>query len=1037
MAKKKIKQTGAQERDSKGSLLGTIGAGIADFVMSFDRIKKTSVEDYCPVRGIVNDHTYFLDNTGLATVFEIKGVTFLMGPTERKNLVSDLQDLFTTILREQNASIQMVYQRDRIQIKDKLKSYYAPLYGKAKSMRFNAERLLAERESTMLPYLSGTEVYLVLYTHPGQLISKEALKEFRSQQKQQRHPDFPMQRIDGIQVFKEPDTVEHRHNATARTLEGALKRLRLDSKKLLVEDAIAISRRMIFPEETSSEWKVRLPGDAVDVRMHQMDPNYGLHDIDAYVYPSIGRQIAAGFVDRGKTLDSVVQVGSRFVATQLLELTPSSLTPKPFEDFLEHINDIDMPLRVSMTFYGGSEFFSNKISSKQSFAYLAALTYRSHNKKIAAAAATLSSEIDEKGRAACGFSMAVSTWGDSQSIASERIKKLGRALDAWGDTQSAPEVGDPFLAFTATIPGWSDNLRHILITTVDKMLPCMPFNVITSPWKEGILFFKNKQGGIFPYAPLSSEQQTTNILCFAPPGGGKSVLISTLILAAIFDPVLEGLPKIAAIDIGNSSLGVIKLLREICPPDMRDRFLHIEFELNDRFGINVMDTRSACPFPTSTERGFLTNFFTLILTPVGQAEPIKDAASIASILITELYTIFYEDEPEKYAPGRDPMTDKWIQNERDFDVKKTTTWWQVVHHAMERKAYGIAGSAQRFAVPNLSKVPARLTMSDSLKQLYGPDNPILIEAKRLFLGFIQQYPSLCKPSSYNFQETDVCIFDLNKVTQDTGPEGARRTTIAYMVSRYLLGKDFLTNKDILNEMPPLAQEFYRSKVAQLEVVRKYLIYDEFHRTKGSLSVQQTVLDDMRNGRKFNLMVMLASQNFNDFNEDIVKQATVRFVMRVETPEEAEGLVKKYGWTQTIRDALVKEVHGAGLHGATMLMHASGLKGEDSSCTQVLTNIIGRTELAAYGTTREDSALRDALIDEHGIPYWDTVTLIGRFFPGGVKTMVEDSMRAKRRSIESVQTEVIDEMEQLKGALAPMIRQIKDSYTSSKMNGLKI
>ena len=1015
-----------------GSLLGSIGASIADLLMGFDRVKKTAVEDYCPIRGVVNDYTYFLDNTGLVTVFEIKGATFIMGPSERKTLVSELQDMFSTILREQNAAIQMVYQRDRIQVADKLKAYYAPLVGKAKSLRMNADGLLQERAASMLPYLSGTEVYIVLFTYPGQLISKEALKEFRAQERANRDPDFPLERVDGIQVYQEPDVVEHRHDATARTLEGSLKKLRLDVKKLKVKDSIALAKRMLFPAETSSSWKPRLPGDAFDVRLHQMDPNYALHDVDAHIYPSIGRQIAAAEVRRSESLDSVVQVGARFVATQLLELTPTS--PKPFEDLLEHINDIDLPIRASMTFYGGNDYFAGKISSKKGLAYLAALTYPAHNRKISAAGETLGADIDEKGRNPCGLSMAVSTWGETRHMASERIKKLGRAMDAWGDTQSAPEVGDPFLAFTATVPGWPDNLRHTLITTVDRMLGSMPFNVVTSPWKEGVLFFKNRQGGIFPYAPLSSEQQTTNILTFAPPGGGKSVLISTLILAAIFDPVLEGLPKIAAIDIGNSSKGVINLLREISPPDMRDRFMHVEFELNERFGINVMDTRVGCQKPTSAERGFLTNFLTLVLTPVGSTEPIQDATQIATMLIDELYTVCAEDNPTRYIDGQDKLTTAWLQNQRDFEVKKSTTWWQVVYFAMSKKAYDVAGSAQRFAVPSLKMMPSRLAMSDSLKTLYGQDNPILVDAKRLILGFIQQYPSLCKPSNFNFQETDVCIIDLNKVTQDTGPEGTRRTTIAYMVSRYLLGKDFLTNKDILNEMPPVAQEFYRSKVAQLEVVRKYLIYDEFHRTQGATAVQRTVLDDMRNGRKFNLMVMLASQNFNDFSEDIVKQATVRFVMRVDSPEEADALVAKYGWSDTIRTALIKEVRGAGRHGATMLMHASGLKGDEASCTQVLTNIIGTTELAAYATTREDAALRDAVLEE-GIPYWEAVTLIGRFFPGGVKSIVEESMRTKRGSIETVQVE--NEDEQIKGALAPMIRQIKDVYAAAKLNGVPV
>ena len=1012
---------------SSGSLLGTIGANIADFLSLFSSIKRDAVEDYCPIAGIVNKHTYFLDNTALVTTFEIKGATFMMGNAERQHMVSELKDVFSTVLREQNSAIQLVFQRDKSRVKERFQGLYSSMEGKARALHLDAHAIIQERIESAMPYLSGTEAYLTLYTYPGQMVSKESLKEFRQAQKEARDPDFPMERVDGIQIYEEPDVVEHRHDATVRQLQSAMSKLKIEIKKLDVSEAIVLNRKMIFPEETSDKWRPRLPGDKVDPRMHQLDPAYGLHNVDAYVYPSIGRQIAAASVTKESKLDAVVQVGSRFVATQLMEMTPSN--PKPFDDLLEHIGDLEMPLRVSMTFYGGSSMFASKIGTKKGLAYLASLTMPSYNKKIAAAGETLEDDIQKHGRQPCGFTMMISTWADNRRFASERIKKLGRALDAWGDVQSAPEVGDPFLAFTASNPGWSDNLRHTLITTVEKMLGSLPLNIVTSPWKEGVLFFKNDQGGLFPYAPLSSEQQTTNILAFAPPGGGKSVLISTMILAAILDPVLEGLPKIAAIDIGNSSKGVINLLREISPPELKKRFVHVEFELSERFGINVMDTRLGCMRPTSAERGFLINFLTLMFTPVGEPNPIKDAAAIASILLDELYTKCAEDEQTVFDEGQDPMVTQWLHNQRDFEIKKKTTWWQIVFFAMSKKAYDIAASAQRFAVPNLKMLPAQLTMSNTIRSLYGgnTENPTLMEARRLLLGFINQYSSLCKPSTYNFQETDVCIIDLNKVTQDTGPEGTRRTSIAYMVSRYLLGKDFLTNKDILMEMSPAAQEYYKSKVMQLEVVRKYLIYDEFHRTAGANAVQRTVLDDMRNGRKFNLMVMLASQNFNDFSEDIVKQATVRFVLRIDQPEEAEALSQKYGWPDTVKHALNKKVRGAGPGGAVMLMHASGLKNESGSCMQVLTNIIGNTELAAYATTREDAALRDAVIDR-GIPYWDAVKLIGKFFPGGVKKIVEDSMRERRGAVESVE----NEDEDIQGAIAPMLTLIQDAYMRNRL-----
>ena len=1029
MAKNKTPRPPKDKSESSGSAWTNIGSAIADLALAFDKKKRGTVADYCPVEGIVNDYTYFLDNTALVTTFFINGATFMMGAAERTTMMEELKDYFSTILREPNSALQLVFQRDRSQVETRLRTLYAPMYGKAKSLKMRAEPIFEERIQRMLPYLSGTEVYLSVYTFPGQLISKESLKEFRQQQKEKEHPDFPHEKLDGIQIYQEPDVIEHRHDATVRSLGNALKRLKMEATKMHVRDALAMNRRMLFPEETSTKWKVRLPGDRVDPRLHMVNSSTGKYLTDSLICPRIGVQMAAAPVIREGKMDSVVQVGSRYVASQIMEMTPDK--PKPFEDLLEHIGDLSMPIRASMTFFGGSDMYRGKISTKKSMAYLAAFTFPA-NKRISAAGETLDTEINEKGKQACGFSMVVSTWGDSHRQASERIRKLGRSMDAWGDTQSAPEVGDPFLAFTASTPGWSNNMRHILLTTVDKMLVSLPLNQITSPWKEGVMFFKNRNGGIFPYAPLSSQQQTTNILTFSPPGGGKSVLISTLISAAVFDPVLQGLPKIAAIDIGNSSKGVVNMLRAIAPPELKERFMHVEFELTERFGINVMDTRLGCPYPTSVERGFLTNFLTMILTPIGSQEPIQDASSIASTLIKELYTVCAEDQQTKYVRGQDHRVTEWLSNQRDFEVKPTTTWWQVVYFAMQKKAYDIAGLAQRFAVPNLRMLPAQLVRSETLKNLYKTDgdgvDEILLHAKRLLMGFLDQYPSLCKPSNFDFQETDVCIIDLNKVTQDTGVEGERRTTIAYLVSRYLLGKDFLTNKDILNEMPPIAQEFYRSKIEKLEVVRKYLIYDEFHRTTGAKAVQKTVVDDMRNGRKFNLMVMLASQNFDDFSDEIIQQATVRTVLRVDLPSHAELLGDKYGWGPTIREALKKEVRGSGPDGATFLMHASGLRTDDGQSTQVLTNIIGSTELAAYGTVREDAALRDAVLDA-GIPYWEAIQLIGRLFPQGVKSIVEESMREKR----SGNSDVKSSDDEIKGALTPMIGQVKDAYTQMRLN----
>ncbi len=142
--------------------VNTIGSTINAVLSKFQKIKKSTVADYCPINGVVNDYTIFLDNLNLVTLFEIKGATYLVGDTERKRIIEDLQEIFITLLREQNCAIQIVYQKDKKLIKEKLVELYQPMIGKAKALKLDAQRIISERIDTVVPQLSGTEIYIAV-----------------------------------------------------------------------------------------------------------------------------------------------------------------------------------------------------------------------------------------------------------------------------------------------------------------------------------------------------------------------------------------------------------------------------------------------------------------------------------------------------------------------------------------------------------------------------------------------------------------------------------------------------------------------------------------------------------------------------------------------------------------------------------------------------------------------------------------------------------------------------------------------------------
>ena len=56
---------------------------------------------------------------------------------------------------------------------------------------------------------------------------------------------------------------------------------------------------------------------------------------------------------------------------------------------------------------------------------------------------------------------------------------------------------------------------------------------------------------------------------YARPGSGKSVLSNAINLALCLSGGITRLPRIAIIDIGPSSSGLISLLKEALPPDQQ------------------------------------------------------------------------------------------------------------------------------------------------------------------------------------------------------------------------------------------------------------------------------------------------------------------------------------------------------------------------------------------------------------------------------------------------------------------------------------
>lgn len=1053
-SKKNKKPSTSSEKENSYNIPETrsLGARLAGLVNDFAnyrlKITRSRATDYIPIEGVVDSHTLFDSKNFLISVFKVSGAYNVIGARESEQIIKDTVSSMASVLRGEGIEIQIVYTRDKRGSDEAVNQYITPLRNKADSLNMNFDLILDENAELLREHLTVSEMYVAVMTSPMNLLSKEAYKQAMKDIDAQLGPDFPMRLPEGMRYYRAPPVVRAQHTANVDSVRSILTNdWKVAVEFLSARDVIKTYRKMLFPEHYQPNWEPILPlfeetrgketGRYIDVNATRlgdhdyMDPK----DLSHLMYRSIKHQIAAAPITRFKWNSGIAQFGKRCVGTYYMSTMPQE--PKSFDNLLLNI-PADIPFRFSMTLYGGAANYKSAVGQRKTGAYITSFISK-HNKSIARGCESLE-ELSDAGINLAGCSIQIATWDENQTNCEENLRRLGGAIEKWGNCQGRIEYGDPALAYTAGLPGWSDQLPEILIHGFDYMLDSIPYKMLTSPWTEGTMAFVNEENRLFLYKPISDKQQVWGLLGFAPPGGGKSVWLNCLIRAALLDPTQVGFPKICGIDIGNSLRGSIRLYKQLSKDkETADRFQHIEFEFSDRFRVNMFDLYAGCQYPLTHEISSMQSFLAFILTPVGETNPIHGANELIKILLPETFKSLV-DSPRLYDEHADPTLTEWVERQPRAQVRAregTLTWWALELLAIEQGEYRTAASIHRFVSPNMRDVLNTLNHSHVIKEMFKDErgSQTLIEAKRMLSTFMTEYPSLCKASAFSFDMADVCIIDLNKASPDRTPTGLRQTALGYMVARNMLSRGILLSRDLLKEMPPEAIKVYKEDIEHLDTVCKYFLYDELHRTSGIKMIEDAIVDDMRTGRKFNRFTGAFSQLENDFTPPMVDTSSVRTVMRVDKDEEARSICNKYGWSESVYDALRRRVRGASGNskGASFLFNASALQNMPegvplAETTQVLRSFVGPTELACYSTNRADAALL-ASVEELGVPYHEAVRLIGKYYGGSIRSLVEKDMQKLRQS---KQTE--DEEAKIKSMISPYINRIMQAYDRMHESG---
>lgn len=945
--------------------------GIDTFFAWLSTALKQTTETYCDLE-TADSETVLVNHDGtLLTVIKVEGITALAGTDEFHRLVEGLTNAFHGSMSRPGHAFQVFFNYDKQNIKKIIKDIYAPAELTANRLELELTDLFKERVDYMAHYCAEESLYFVLFTRPFSMTkeqSKAALKTKMKMIKDAKYPPFKNTQTVHAAFPELRDT----HEAFVRAIMNDLETLNVFAKVMPVHKAVHAMRMTADPDFTSDDWRPALPGDKIYPR-EVMNFEGDASDL---LWPPLARQVVPR--DALQMDLRTIQVGTKMYSSVYIDLFPKDV--RPFLVFFSRILPSHIPWRIS--FLIESEGLET-IKMKGLLASI--LSFSSAQNRLISDSVNLLKYLKlNTDEAIVRLRVVATTWAKEGelSVLRRRSSELVKALEGWGSTDVSEISGDPYAGFAATILGMTLQSPAVpSVAPLTDVITMLPITRPASPWQTGALLYRTPDGKPWPFQPGSTQQTTWIDLVYARPGSGKSVLSNAQNLALCLSGGIVRLPRIAIIDIGPSSSGLISLLKEALPPAKRHLVAYHRLRMLPEYSINPFDTQLGCRYPTALERSFLVNFLTLLTTPLGAAKPYDAMPDLAGMVVDELYKQFADEaSPTPYAPGIEEFIDS-ILEEIGFVRDSKSTWWEVTDALYAAGFIHEAMLAQRYAMPLLAD-SASVCRTPSIEDLYerviAPTGESLISAfSRMISGAVREYSILSRVTSFDLGDARVVSLDLDEVAKSGGDAADRQTSVMYMLARYVLARHYYLTEESLSMIPDQYKAYHKQRIMEIREDPKRIVYDEFHRTAKSTAVRDQVIVDMREGRKWKVQISLLSQSIDDFDEVMVEFATSIYIMDAGPAQTVEKTTKIFGLSNTAQVALRTRVHGPRQEGATFLVQFATKNGIN---LQLLTLTLGPIELWAFSTTAEDAAVRNRLY--HHLGPGEARRVLANLYPSG-------------------------------------------------------
>ena len=967
---------------------------------------RSTLKDYCVLSSASDVKTLIAEDGSCVSVLMINGSKKIIGDLELDEVVSALNNSLQPAFQDEGHQLQFVFNRNSERIEEQLKSSVAPYRQTAKNLGLSLDDMFTDKINHLKTFCSYEECFMVVWSRPSlitETIERDSLENMENSK------EIPLS-LNAQNLFGSYVSLKNKHAAFLRQIFTALEDSQINYQTLDVIKACRKLRQSLHHKMTANDWEPILP-------YHNKDPKVGKNDMPPIMapslsqksndfshawYPMLSEQLFPADIDIEP--NGLIKLGSLYYASCHMTLPPKNILP--FAKLFASI-DMEIPWQLSVSLSGGALV---KTSMKKMAATL--LQFSNAKNKLVKEALEYLSDVALHGGAVVSLKINALTWSTDPDEVLSRQEMILKSLQSWGVATFVPSRDDPVENFLATQPAFlSSTGTPAALAPLTDILPMLPILRPSHVWETGAATFRTEDGKLFPFQPGSSHQTAWNEIIFAKPGSGKSVLMNAMNLATILTPGSALLPFVGIIDIGPSSSGLIQLIRDALPEKDKDKALYKKLKNNPDYAINVFDTHLGSRYPTEQDRLLIVNFLSLVMTPVGENKPYASSDTLAMAVVDEIYNVFSDSysagKPKEYTPYILEEVDETLK-ELGFDIKGEHTWWSVVDFLFKHEKYREASAAQRLAVPTIQDCISVARQTPSIKDLY--EKPLVKTGENLLDFFtrsisesVKQYPILAHPTKFDVSDAHILSLDLDEVAKAIGASATKQTGLMYMLARFVIGRKYFLDKEFVKNIPQEYRRYHLEKIKAILGTKKRICFDEFHRTSALEAVKNQVVTDQREGRKWNIQVVLSSQVLEDFPDQMVKIANGVYIM-------SGGLAyreisSRFSLSTTERYILKDKINGPSSAGAPFLYIFNTKKGNYS---KFLYSTVSSVELWAFSTTSEDVQLRTMLTEK-----LDAVSarqILAKEFPSGTaKEYIEKLMEESGKPALEVMADLMEEI----------------------------